>query len=301
MHSCILIGDEAGANITTGNNSVFIGYAAGDGLDAETNNLGIGTHALGGSVAGGEYNVAVGNLSLDALTSGDNNTVMGYNAGTGLTTGSSNVIIGRNAGVNTITGNDNTIMGDTAGNEMQGGASNTCIGNKAGIALTSGSNNTCVGHDAGRSGSPSGELTNQDNVLALGDENISHFYVATDSINTSDKRDKADIENFNLGLSFVEKLQPVTYKWDKRAWYSKDRSITPDGTYKKDKIEVGFLAQDILPIEQENNFGTTKDNMLFTHLNEDDTEYGMKYSRLVTVLVNAVKELSAEIKALKGE
>ena len=31
-----------------------------------------------------------------------------------------------------------------------------------------------------------------------------------------------------------------------------------------------------------------------------DGNYGMKYDRVVPILVNAIKELSAEVKALKG-
>ena len=42
--------------------------------------------------------------------------------------------------------------------------------------------------------------------------------------------------------------------------------------------------------------------MLIVNQNEDevDPSYGMKYERLVPVLVNAVKELSAENTALKA-
>lgn len=40
----------------------------------KNDNLAIGYDALGGAIAGGEYNVAIGNYSLDANTSGDYNT-----------------------------------------------------------------------------------------------------------------------------------------------------------------------------------------------------------------------------------
>ena len=39
--------------------------------------------------------------------------------------------------------------------------------------------------------------------------------------------------------------------------------------------------------------------MLVVNLNEDDTAYGIKYERLVPVLVNAIKELSAKNTALE--
>ena len=41
--------------------------------------------------------------------------------------------------------------------------------------------------------------------------------------------------------------------------------------------------------------------MLVVNLNEDDTAYGLKYERLVPVLVNAIKELSAKVKALEAK
>ena len=40
--------------------------------------------------------------------------------------------------------------------------------------------------------------------------------------------------------------------------------------------------------------------MLIANLNEDGTAYGLKYERLVPVLVNAIKELSAKVKALEA-
>ena len=38
----------------------------------------MGTGALGGAIAGGENNVAVGHFALDALTSGDENAVVTF-------------------------------------------------------------------------------------------------------------------------------------------------------------------------------------------------------------------------------
>ena len=94
-------------------------------------------------------------------------------------------------------------------------------------------------------------------------------------------------------------MQPITYKWDKRSWYSKDLSVTPDGSKKDDVTNVGFIAQDVEILEKEIGYANDRKDMLFVDLTEDETRYGMKYERLVTVLVNAVKELSAKVEELE--
>ena len=40
--------------------------------------------------------------------------------------------------------------------------------------------------------------------------------------------------------------------------------------------------------------------MIVTHVNNDGN-YGMKYSKLVPILINAVKELSAKVEALESQ
>ena len=44
----------------------------------------------------------------------------------------------------------------------------------------------------------------------------------------------------------------------------------------------------------------TNDDSLVVNLNEDGQSYGMKYERLVPILVNAIKELSAKVTALEA-
>ena len=97
-------------------------------------------------------------------------------------------------------------------------------------------------------------------------------------------------------------MRPVTYRWDRRTWYGTDEEPygTPDGSKKRARLHVGFLAQEALEVEKANGYGTSNDDSLILNLTEDGMSYGMKYERLVPVLVNAVKELSAENTALKA-
>ena len=165
-----------------------------------------------------------------------------------------------------------------------------------------------IGYQAGQSVSPSGSISSGSNIVVLGNNSVSALYCNDTSISSSDGRDKTDVEDFTVGLDWIEAMRPVTYHWDKRSWYTEYDEETgeitsqsePDGTYKKDKKNLGFIAQDVLAIEQAHGFASDKDDMLTVNLNEDDTAYGMKYERLVPVLVNAIKELSAKVKALEA-
>ena len=172
---------------------------------------------------------------------------------------------------------------------------NVALGVEAGRDITTGDNNLCLGAQAGRTASPSGELSTHSNIICLGDNNITDLYCADTSISSSDSRDKADVTNFTHGLNWINQLNPVTYRWDKRTWYD---NKTPDGSKKRNKKHIGFLAQDVLAVEGN---PTDKDDMLVVNLNEDDTAYGLKYERLVPVLVNAIKELSTKVTELEAK
>ena len=95
--------------------------------------------------------------------------------------------------------------------------------------------------------------------------------------------DKTDINNIQVGLSFVEKLRPVTFKWDKREWYTDGNR---DGS-KKD--EAGLIAEDVDKILP--NL-VTKD--------QDGRPDAIHYTKLTAYLIEAVKSLKAEINSLKG-
>ena len=104
-------------------------------------------------------------------------------------------------------------------------------------------------------------------------------------------------------MSWINELRPVTYRWDRRTWYSDDKSVKPDGSKKRDRLHIGFLAQEAIEVEKKHGYADKKDNMLIVNQDEDvnDPSYGMKYERLVPVLVNAIKELSAKVTALEAK
>ena len=338
----VVIGYQAGVALTDCSSSVFIGYQAGDGHDDEDHNIGIGRHAFGGSVAGGEYNIAIGSYVLDAATSGDGNTAMGYAAAgaittgnyntaigyasmtNGATTGAGNSCLGQSSGYNISSGQGNTFVGDRAGYQCTESEMNTAIGIYAGYNLTTGTggnttlgyasaynlttgiNNTVLGYDAGRPGSPGGSLVTTSHNICLGDDRISACHVQVDWTIASDQRDKTDFTALDLGLDFVNDLKPYTYKWDKRSKYGDKEADdydlnaqTPDGTHKEDWLDIGFKAQEVEALEKTAGYKIADKTNLTTSLSEDGKQYGIKYSNFVPILVKAVQELSAKVKALE--
>jgi len=261
----------------------------------------LGAGALGANTTAAN-NAAFGRNALAANTTGAQNTGLGKGALASNTTGSNNNGVGFEALVSCTTGGSNIAMGRSAGGNITTGGSNTAIGHTTGDEITTGSNNLCLGYAAGSGSSPSGSISTGSNNVVLGNNSISNLFCADTSISSSDSRDKTDVESFNIGLAWIEALRPVTYRWDRRTWYGTDEEPygTPDGSKKRQRLHIGFLAQEALEVEKANGFGTSNDDSLICNLTEDKMSYGMKYERLVPILVNAIKELSAKVTALEA-
>ena len=233
-------------------------------------------------------------------------TAIGPSAMKFYTTGQYNVAVGMEAGrgaseANPGTGSENVWIGMGAAEDVRSASYCTAVGRAALRELNSSQNSMGLGYNAGRDASPSGRIDTENNTICLGDNNITDLYCADTSISSSDSRDKTDVTDFTHGMDWVKQLRPVTYSWDKRSWYgtgvegeSDEFFGTPDGSKKKTKKHIGFLAQEVLAVEGN---PTDKDDMLVVNLNCDDSAYGLKYERLVPVLVNAIKELSARLDA----
>jgi hypothetical protein len=98
---------------------------------------------------------------------------------------------------------------------------------------------------------------------------------------TSDERIKNILGPVTYGLDEVKQLDPVSYA------LKSDPEQTP---------HLGFIAQQVLPLVPESVFDTDEE------IEEGEpTKLGMEYVALIPVLVNAIKELSAEVDALKAQ
>ena len=322
-----LIGESAGKNITTGDRNICVGNNAGRSITDPTDNVVIGYNSLyksGGNHTGAE-NVVIGNYIAEQTVWASKNVLIGTKPGQNITKADQNIFIGYKSGnkatepvgnigigsyspggstTGDFDGDYNTVVGYNSLNTITTGNSNSVFGLNAGMSITTGSNNLCLGKYAGTAWSPSGEITTGDNVICLG-SNAADLYCADTSISSSDQRDKTDIVNFTHGLDWIKQLRPVSYRWDRRSTYATlvDGSPkglgTPDGSKKEPKQHLGFLAQEVLAIEQADGFASSRDNMLIVNQTPDETAYGLKYERFIPILVNAIKELSTEVDTLK--
>ncbi len=282
------------SNVAVGKNSLKVNTTA-------HNNTAVGYNSMLATTTG-DTNCAFGKDSLKTCTTGTNNTALGHNTLGASTTGTSNSAVGDQAGAAVTTGNENTYIGLQAGLVATTGSNNTAVGSAAGIGLTTGGNNVLLGNDAGRSGSPGGAVTSANHKICIGDENIDGAHIQVDWTVASDERDKTDFTALDLGLDFVKELEPVTYKWDKRAKYGEDVStITHDGTHKEDWLDVGFKAQAVEALEKAAGHTIADKTNLTTNLTDDGKQYGLTYSKFVPILVKAIQELSEKVAALEAK
>jgi len=124
-------------------------HSLGGGTLTETaiENLAGGTNALN-SLAGGNYNVAIGYDALTSVTTASSNTAFGASAGQGVTS-SFNVAFGHDALAAGATGASNMAIGaSTMSGAVVSGTYNIGIGNSAMVSLASGSNNVAIGWHA---------------------------------------------------------------------------------------------------------------------------------------------------------
>ena len=134
------LGSGAGASIASGGDrNTVVGDSAGAAITTGDNNTAVGTDA-GTSVTTGTLNTLVGALAGDALTTGQQNVALGYGALSADDVGSHSVAVGVNAllSQNYASGTNsyNTAVGSGAGAAVTTGVENTLIGGQAGDSLT---------------------------------------------------------------------------------------------------------------------------------------------------------------------
>jgi hypothetical protein len=251
------IGNDALYTNNTGTNNTAIGYYALYSNTTGVANTATGTTALRYNT--GNLNTATGNGALYTNTTGSNNTATGYVALYTNTTGTNNTAYGYGAlYTNTI------------------GSNNTAIGVGADVAFPALANATAIGYNA---------IVSASNKVRIGNPNVTVIEGKVGWSYPSDRRIKHDIADSDLGLDFINKLRPVSYKLN-----------NGDGG-----TDYGFIAQEV-----ESAIGKPT-NIVMTD-NTPEKMKTMRYDDLIAPLVKAVQEqqkqiedLKAQIKALKNK
>jgi hypothetical protein len=256
-------------------------------------------------------NTAVGALALFSYgnASAENNTVMGHRAMLGTSanestnTANNNVVIGRDAGLLLSTGKYNTIVGTFAGDLLTTGGGNTLIGSGSGGSITTGTNNTIVGAYAGSTTlsnyviladgggteqfTSTGQQANIPGSLSVGGIATSATVGRIDASNdivafsSSDIRFKENIKPIKNALQKVNQISGNTFDW------KSDPELTILHGFKGK--DVGVIAQEIEAILPE--IVTTRDSGY----------KGVKYEKLVPLLIEAIKELNDKVNNLEEQ
>ena len=115
-------------------------------------------------------------------------------------------------------------------------------------------------------------------------------------IQTSDSRDKKDIADVDLGLSFINDLRPVTFKWNDRSGYVGTRT------------HMGFVAQEVASTLGNKASGRALwiNDPAETSIDENGNEVtsverqGLRGGELLAPIVKAIQELSTRVTTLEG-
>jgi trimeric autotransporter adhesin len=306
---------------TTGGRNTAVGYQSLNSSTISSDNVAIGALSLSINTTGddntavgshslnenttGDFNTAVGYLSLKKNTTGDYNTAVGMSSLNFNTEGQNNTAVGMSSLMDNTTGNDNTAVGYYSLRFSTGGYNNTSIGDHslynntngysntamgfyAGYNITTGSNNTIIGFNA----LPSSATVS--NEITLGNGSVNSLRCAVTTITSlSDARDKKNINDLNLGIDFLMKVKPRMFNWDKREWYTGNKS---DGSKIQKTPTAGFIAQELDEVQIKEN--TEWLNLV---LKNNPEKLEATPGNLLPVMVKAIQELKVENNELKDK
>lgn len=297
----VFVGSFAGSGNTHGSNNTLLGWGAGEGIIAGTNNTHVGYDS---DQTGNGFGENITTIGASAKASGsDNSTAIGANAYVTIRDG---LVLGSINGVNNAVADTNVGIGTTHpisrlhikdnGGELlvsNGQCNPGFIGisfeisfwsNCATYAFLGDGNDTIINRFTGgviqfREANVAQITINSGGTMSInalgsaGSTQLCRNASNTISTCSSSLRYKKDISRFSSGISFVNRLQPISFAWK------------ADGQH-----DIGFGAEEIASL----------DPRLVTYNDKGEVE-GVKYDRLSAVFVNAFKEQQAEIENQKTQ
>jgi hypothetical protein len=131
----------------------------------------------------------------------------------------------------------------------------------------------------------------RDDTIDLGrsSDRFDDIHATNGTIQTSDKNEKNTIVDSDLGIDFVNLLTPKSYKFNN-----------------KTRTHYGLIAQDVETVLGD----IKKDATQFAGFCKDDISekqdgseyrYGLRYHEFISPMIQAIKDLKAEVDTLKAE
>ena len=207
-----------------------------------------------------------------------------------------------------------TLLGDGAGSGSGGtSSSNTNI--------TMDKNNSALGKDAfsnisrnsfvNSTAIGTGALPGASNEIRLGKTGTS-VVLGDATIVTSDLRDKSDILDTDLGLEFIDALQPKKYKLESRLSYVEKNyedtgtwidinDVVRDGSLKKTRNHYGLISQEVATTLTALGVDPALSGMYIdNNAVSGRDELALRYEEFICPLIKAVQELSARLTLLEA-
>jgi hypothetical protein len=332
-----MVGASAGENCINSYRSTAVGAEAMQNTGSIMNdNTAVGYRALRAATytAGSEggYNAAVGSNAMGLNTSGNKNVAAGYsamysqtdpvgNVGVGYaagwtnTTGASRVSVGYQAGHSNVTADHDTSVGHNAG-YFKTAEKCTAIGSSADVSVGAAAyvNTTALGYLATPLASYETVFSPYTTAIHPGSDGLcdlgkgayrlKDIYATNATIQTSDREIKKNIKDSDLGLDFINQLQPRKYQLrDQKA--TKHILELPEGgqvdigqrAQKFKRTHYGLIAQEVKEVLGDADFAGYVD----TSINGDeDGGLALRYTEFISPLIAAVKELSAKVAVLES-
>ena len=325
MNSLIAIGNQALQEHDGSGNHSTGGYTMAIGHSALQNMRHIRHCTIVGSNAAYQWNPTSAQQSIHE----GGITALGAQAMYNHRSGGSNIAIGRdcNKGPNNSsagTGNNNISIGTRAAELMTSGAKNISIGDLAGFRIETGYGNVQIGWLANYAYDTTNSTTNgYENTLVGGytrtlgyntykecilgygavGKGTRRFFVNCDNgvyhggntsswDTTSDERIKKNIVDNIIGLDKIEKIKVKNFEYrTKDELTDFPENMRDSVVVDKEGTQLGVIAQEINEILPD-----------VVDKNEDGNgAWTVNPDNITWYLVNAVKELSAEVKALKAQ
>ena len=335
-----------GTNASVGSTNRGLNFYAGGSIPLKlTTNSATITHSSSGASAPAEFNT----LILDASGDAGISILTGSNSRGGINFGDSedvdigNIYYNHDSNEMTFGVNASTRMSIVSGGDVRifptgaklsvGGAGATSgyvlgsvnndiklIG-ETGAGLRRGSNNTEIWYDGSQM------YPNVDNSKNLGHASYRYgtLYATNGTINTSDRNEKENINDSELGIDFLNKLRPVQYTWKNKTTPERlykegdvipeDKKIgdvwTEEETTNHKRRHYGLIAQEVETVLTDNNISTEnfapfiktkkyiQDESNHKLTEQEDYSYGMRYTELIGILIKGMQELSTKNNALE--